>query len=69
VLKANGIKTLSIHGGLSQAVRSKRLEEFKSSGREGVRVLLISNVGAVGLNIAFANILIILVCTNDSARE
>lgn len=61
VLKHNDIKVLSIHGGLKQPERVTMLEEFKRSGRDGARVLLISNVGSVGLNIAFANILIIVV--------
>lgn len=52
---------LSIHGGKKQGERVAILEEFKRSGRDGTRVLLISNVGSVGLNIAFANILIIVV--------
>lgn len=61
VLEQNDIKVLSIHGGKKQQERVALLEEFKSSGRDGPRVLLISNVGSVGLNIAFANVLIIVV--------
>lgn len=60
---------VSIHGQLSQKKRVDMLREFRQSGREGARVLLISNVGAVGLNIACANILIILVRAHDGARE
>ncbi|KAH9019253.1 P-loop containing nucleoside triphosphate hydrolase protein [Lactarius pseudohatsudake] len=60
VLKRHGIKALSIHGKVKQQDRTKRLKEFMESGRNGARVLLMSNVGTVGLNIACANILIIV---------
>ncbi|KAN0128350.1 P-loop containing nucleoside triphosphate hydrolase protein [Lactarius tabidus] len=60
VLKRRGIQALSIHGNVGLRDRRKTLEAFKQSGRDGPRVLLISNVGSVGLNIAFANILIIV---------
>ncbi|KAH9046210.1 P-loop containing nucleoside triphosphate hydrolase protein [Lactarius hengduanensis] len=53
-------RTLSIHGKVKQQDRMKRLKEFMESGRNGARVLLMSNVGTVGLNIACANILIIV---------
>ncbi|KAH9048618.1 P-loop containing nucleoside triphosphate hydrolase protein [Lactarius deliciosus] len=60
VLERHGIKALSIHGKIKQQDRTKRLKEFMESGRNGARVLLMSNVGTVGLNIACANILIIV---------
>lgn len=60
-MKHHGIEVLSIHGKHSQRQRIATLERFRSSGRDGPRVLLISNVGSVGLNIAFANILVIVV--------
>jgi SNF2 family DNA or RNA helicase len=68
VLKENGIKYVSIHGSLSQKARVDMLREFRESGRDGARVLVISNVGSVGLNIACANILIIVVRTLGSDK-
>ena len=62
VLKHNGIVALTIEGKVNQRQRVERLEAFKSGGRDATRVLLISNVGSVGLNLAFANILVIIVC-------
>jgi hypothetical protein len=50
-----------IEGKDTQRKRVETLQEFKRSGRDGPRVLLISSVGALGLNIAFANILVIVV--------
>lgn len=42
--------------------RQSALEAFrKSTSKEGYRVLLLSNVGIVGLNLAFANIMIMVV--------
>ena len=52
---------MSIHGKINHPQRVKILEDFKKGGRDDARVLLISNVGSTGLNIAFANILIIVV--------
>jgi superfamily II DNA or RNA helicase len=37
------------------------IAKFKASGRDGPRVLIISNVGLTGLNLPCANILIIVV--------
>jgi Helicase conserved C-terminal domain len=64
-LKHNNIDVLDINGKISQRERSKRLKEFKESGRDGPRVLLISSVASVGLNIPFANILVIVVRTHS----
>lgn len=61
VLKHHNIKFVTIDGNKKQRDRVATLEEFKNSGRDGPRVLLLSNVGSIGLNIAFANILIIVV--------
>ena len=44
---------------MSQQQRGKILETYRSSG--GGRVLLLSNVGATGLNLDIANILVIIV--------
>jgi SNF2 family DNA or RNA helicase len=60
-LKNNGIHSLTLHGQMSLPKRTEQLETFRHGDRDGARVLLISNVGSVGLNIACANILIIVV--------
>ncbi|KAH9019860.1 P-loop containing nucleoside triphosphate hydrolase protein [Lactarius pseudohatsudake] len=60
VLKHHNIDVLTIDGKMSQQERKSTLEKFKNSGRDGPRVLLISNIGSIGHNIAFANILIIM---------
>lgn len=46
---------------MSLAKRTAVLEQFRLSGRNGPRVLIISRVGMTGLNIPFANILVQLV--------
>ena len=61
VLKANGIEALTMHGSMSQKKRMELLRQFRECDRRGARVLLISNVDSVGLNIACANIVIIVV--------
>ncbi|KAH9011430.1 P-loop containing nucleoside triphosphate hydrolase protein [Lactarius deliciosus] len=60
VLNAHGIQAFVIDGRTGQQETIRILEEFKSSKRDGPRVLLISNMSSIGLNIAFANILIIV---------
>ena len=69
VLEANGIKVVTMHGGLSQQKCVDLLNQFRYCDRNGARVLLISNVGSVGLNIACANILIIVVRRYDCERH
>ena len=64
VFDANGIKALTMHGSMSQKKRVELLREFRECDRGGARVLLISNIGSVGLNIACANIVIIVVRTH-----
>ncbi len=63
-----GIECYEINGAKSMTARNTDLLAFKRAGREGPRVLLLSNVGITGLNIAEANILIILVSTRMSSR-
>ena len=41
--------------------RRKTVQAFATSGVDGPRVLLVSNVGGVGLNLQCANIVIFLV--------
>ncbi|KAH8976383.1 P-loop containing nucleoside triphosphate hydrolase protein [Lactarius hatsudake] len=60
VLEANEIKMVWIDGSMPLRKRTEKLKQFKESRRDGTRVLLISNVGSVGLNISFANILVIV---------
>ncbi|KAL7280993.1 hypothetical protein ACG7TL_004295 [Trametes sanguinea] len=51
------LEHITLHGGLPAHVRTERLRQF----REGsTPIMLMSNVGTTGLNIAFANILIIV---------
>lgn len=69
VLEANGIKVVTMHGSMSQLKRVDLLNQFRFCDSNGARVLLISNVGSVGLNIACANILIIVVRTHDCRRS
>lgn len=61
VLELNHILTLQIHGKLSISARTDIIAQFKSSRRNGPRVLIISNVGLTGLNLPCTNILIIVV--------
>jgi superfamily II DNA/RNA helicase len=63
VLEAHGIKVVTMHGGMSQEKRVELLNEFRLCDRDGARVLLMSNVGSIQLNMTCANILIILVGT------
>ncbi|KAA1479710.1 hypothetical protein DENSPDRAFT_750710, partial [Dentipellis sp. KUC8613] len=60
ILEANGIKVAAMSGSQSMAIRASILRQFTQSGRDGIRVLILSGVGTVGLNIAEANILIIV---------
>ncbi|KAG1829710.1 P-loop containing nucleoside triphosphate hydrolase protein [Suillus subalutaceus] len=60
VLELNGILTLQIYGKLSMSTRTDIIAQFKRSGRNGPRVLIVSNVGLTGLNLPCANILIIV---------
>ncbi|KAH9019722.1 P-loop containing nucleoside triphosphate hydrolase protein [Lactarius pseudohatsudake] len=60
VLNEHDIQAFKIDGRAEQEETVKILEEFKNSRRDGPRVLLISNASSIGLNIACANILIIV---------
>ena len=61
MLRVNGIESLSLHGGLNQKQRTEVLAEFRVGGPTTPRVLLMSSVGSVGLNMSFANIMIVAV--------
>ena len=52
---------VEIDGSVRPKERVARLGRFKAAQREDPRVLLLSSVGTVGLNIPFANILICIV--------
>lgn len=54
VLEADGISTVSFHGGLSAQRRRRAIEEFRSS----VPVMVSTDSGAEGLNLQFANCVI-----------
>lgn len=47
---------------MTVARRTKVIHQFRTSGVDGPRVLLVSIVGTTGLNLPFANILVSLVC-------
>lgn len=49
---------LELHGDIAPADRVRIIQRFKASTRDGPRVLLMSGVGVLGLNIPYANILI-----------
>lgn len=61
ILGLYGIPVLELSGKTEMAQRSSILAAFKNGGRKDPRVLLLSGVGMTGLNIAFANILIMVV--------
>ncbi|KAH9926072.1 P-loop containing nucleoside triphosphate hydrolase protein, partial [Amylocystis lapponica] len=60
ILELYGIPHLTLVGNMTPAKRTQALKAFQSGGRDDPRVLVMSGVGMVGLNIAFANILIII---------
>jgi superfamily II DNA/RNA helicase len=61
VLEANRIKVETMHGGLTQQKRVDLLNQFRYCDRNGARVLLISNIDLVGLDVSCVNILIMVV--------
>lgn len=61
VLDLFGIQYIEVNGNKGTPARAVALETFKRSVRNGPRVLLLSGVGATGLNITEANITIALV--------
>ena len=66
-----GIKALELNGRTPQHKRKSVLHEFRSSTRTaGARVLILSMVGTVGLNLACANVMVIAVSlVNYSIRS
>ena len=61
VLNGLNIAHISMQGNHSPEQRAEKVEQFKRSGRDGPRVLLVSSIGGEGLNLPMANILIIIV--------
>lgn len=61
ILALFGLKYIEVTGRLAPAARAAALKAFEQGGRDDPRILILSNVGMVGLNIACANILIIVV--------
>lgn len=59
MLNLYGFKVMEYNGGMTQQQRGKVLDDFR--GNSGKRVLLLSNVGATGLNLDVASILVIIV--------
>jgi hypothetical protein len=66
MLHVNGIECLSLHGRLNQKQRTEVLAEFRVGGPTTPRVLLMSSVGSVGLNMSFANVMIVVVSGIDA---
>lgn len=56
VLKLYNIQALEYNGKMSARQRAKILEKFR--GEDDIRVLILSDVGAEGLNLQCANIMI-----------
>lgn len=73
MLTAYGIQSLVCNGRTKAADWQKILQAFDESTRDGPRVLLLSKVGAEGLNLVMPHILVVLVkpfghstlCTSD----
>src|SRR5882724_9305841 len=58
VLKLHGISTLEVNGNLTAKQRQDSVTKFRQSNSDGPRVLILSEVGIVGLNLPCANILL-----------
>lgn len=62
-LASLGMETVCISGGLASQARSKAINDFKMS--KTARVLIISGVGNVGIDLSFARLIICYVSRND----
>jgi Helicase conserved C-terminal domain len=62
ILDLHGVRYVEINGYMSPAERSAAVKTFRDAGRNGPRVLILSQVGMTGLNLPFACILVMLVC-------
>ncbi|KAI6137600.1 P-loop containing nucleoside triphosphate hydrolase protein [Pisolithus tinctorius] len=64
ILDLYGIAATELNGTMSLKKRQAALDDFRTSTRtKGHRVLIISNVGMVGLNLACANVMVIVDAT------
>ena len=63
-----GIRCFTLDGTMTVTRRTNILRDFRQAGLNDPRVLIISSVGATGLNLAFANILIQLVSPLEEER-
>ena len=61
VLSLHGIKNLQLQGKTRQNVCTDIISKFREGGVNDARVLVLSNVGLQGLNLPFANILVMVV--------
>jgi superfamily II DNA or RNA helicase len=61
VLEIHGIRSLQLHGKTGSAARARIVHQFKTSGADGIHVLVLSNVGQTGLNLPCANVMMIVV--------
>jgi superfamily II DNA or RNA helicase len=50
-----------MHGKIKASERAQILDRMRKGGRDDARVLVLSNIGMVGLNLPFANIMIMMV--------
>lgn len=60
-LEWRNINWIEVTGNVPASQRTKRIKQFKDGGPDDPRVLVLSGVGLVGLNLACANILILMV--------
>lgn len=61
ILDLHGIHALELNGQTPMKKRKDILDDFRSSvGTKGARVLILSGVGMVGLNLACANIMVVV---------
>ncbi|KAI6029042.1 P-loop containing nucleoside triphosphate hydrolase protein [Pisolithus microcarpus] len=61
ILSLYGIEVIELNGTMTLKKRQAAIDDFRTSTRmSGHRVLIISNVGMVGLNLACANIMVIV---------
>lgn len=61
VLKLYDIDVVEFNGSMTEKAKALSLANFKSEEPGTARVMLLSNVGTTGLNLDFANVLIIIV--------
>jgi superfamily II DNA or RNA helicase len=50
-----------MNGSIKATERATIIENMRNSGHDGTWVLVLSNIGMVGLNLPFANIMVMMV--------